>query len=153
MGEPELNEVKTDIALIKKDISQIERLFSKLDKSIDIVTALSKSIAIQENTINAHDRRLVDIDFKITQCYRDDDKFRRELQIQLTEQKESNISAREAKHKEVMQSIKMLHDEFKKDNDEQDARISKLEELKWWSMGVGASLVAFATFIWQAFFG
>jgi hypothetical protein len=75
------------------------------------------------------------------------------LQIQLTEQKESNISAREAKHREVMQSIKMLHDEFKKDNDEQDARISKLEELKWWSMGVGASLVAFATFIWQAFFG
>jgi prefoldin subunit 5 len=153
LEQDELNGLKTDIAVIKRDISQIEKFFLKLDKSIDIVSGLSKTNAVQEMRLTAHEKRLGDIDTKLTQYYRDEDKFRRDLQAQLTELKDATADAREVRHREVMESIKAMHEELKKDNTKRDTRINKLEELKWWSMGVGAALVAVGTFIWRTFFG
>jgi septal ring factor EnvC (AmiA/AmiB activator) len=159
----ELNEVKTDIALIKRDIAQIEKFFVKLDNSIDAITSISKTIAIQERIVENHEKRLDDIDAKITQHHKEEEEFRKKLQEQLSdinkanqvyidEMKAVSTAEREKRHKEVMSSIANIRDELIKKNEEQNKRISAIEQWKWWSMGVGAAIVTIGTLIWKTLF-
>lgn len=153
MNSDELNDLKTDIALIKKDVSQIERFFTKIENSIDKIASISKIIAIQERIVENHEKRLDEMDVKIARHHDEEDQFRKDLQNQLSDLKDSNAAEREKRHREVMESIKTLHDDLREKNKEQDARITNLEQWKWWLMGVGAVIAAFASYIWKALFG
>lgn len=164
MRDSELSELKTDVALIKKDISQIEKFFEKLDTTIDNIVLISKAMAVQEITVKTHEKRLNDLDVKITRHHEEEDAFRKILQKQLNElktsnqqhinaMKESNDSDRERRHKEVMNSINLLRDDLNKKNKEQDGEINRLQQWKWWSMGVGAAVVTIGSLIWSNIFG
>lgn len=164
MRDSELSELKTDVALIKKDISQIEKFFEKLDTTIDNIVLISKAMAVQEITVKTHEKRLNDLDVKITRHHGEEDEFRKILQKQLNElktsnqqyinaMKEANDSDRERRHKEVMNSINLLRDDLNKKNKEQDDEINRLQQWKWWSMGVGAAVVTIGSLIWSNIFG
>ena len=47
----ELNIVKTDVALIKKDIQQIGRFFDKVDNAVDAMAGIQKALAVQNQII------------------------------------------------------------------------------------------------------
>jgi DNA repair exonuclease SbcCD ATPase subunit len=158
------NDLRTDIALIKKDISQIEKMMGKLDSSIDKFSSLSKSIAVQERIVENHEKRLNDIDEKITRHNKEEEEFRTKLQQQLSdigsdnrnyiqEMKKSNSIERERRHKEIIDLIDTLRKDLKEKNNEQDNRLSKLENWKWWIMGVGVTVTTVVTLAWKSFFG
>jgi DNA repair exonuclease SbcCD ATPase subunit len=158
------NELKTDIALIKKDISQIEKMMGRLDSSIDKINGISKVLAIQERVVENHEKRLNDIDEKISLHHKEEEEFRKHLQMQLNsigesnrkyieEIKSINSAEREKRHKEVMESIETLRKELKEKNREQDTRLSKLEQWKWWVMGIAAAVTSIGSLLWKTFFG
>lgn len=163
MVSQENNDVKTDIALIKKDISQIEKILGKLDTSIDNITFISKSLAIQERVVETHEKRLDEIDEKLSRHHKEEEEFRKYLQSQLDdlnranreyieEIKTANSTERVARHKEMMDSITSLKNDLRNKNEEQDDRISRLENWKWWIMGIGATVTTIGTLVWNAVF-
>jgi predicted RNase H-like nuclease (RuvC/YqgF family) len=155
---------RTDIALIKKDISQIEKMLGKLDNSLDVVAGITKAMAVQDRIIMEHESRLADVDEKQTRRIREQEEFQKELQKQLTELREShrkhieelqasNRAERDARHKEVLKSIDDLREELKQTNKEQDEKIAALENWKWWVMGVGVTVTTILTLVWKTVFG
>lgn len=163
MAEQQLD-LRTDIALIKKDISQIEKTLGKLDSTLDGIAGISKTLAIQERIVENHEKRLDDIDTKISQHHKEEEDFRKQLQKQIRdlgeanrdyieEMKSVNTAEREARHKEVMDSIDVLRKEIREKNKEQDTKISDLEKWKWWVMGVGVTVTAIVSLAWKSFFG
>jgi chromosome segregation ATPase len=157
-------ELRTDIALIKKDIAQIEKTLGKLDSTLDNIAGMSKTLAIQERIVENHEKRLDELDDKISRHHKEEEEFRKQLhkQIQdlseanrdyIEELKSVNTSEREARHKEVMNSIDALRKELKEKNSEQDAKISTLENWRWWVMGVGVTVTTIVTLAWKSFFG
>ena len=153
MDSDEINELKTDIALIKRDLAQIEKFFTKIDASIDKIATMSRIIAIQEKIVESHEKRLDDIDIKISRHHDEEEQFRKDLQRQLSELRDASTIEREKRHREVMDSIKTLHDDLRQKNKEQDERLGKLEQWKWWLMGVGAVIASFGTLMWKTFMG
>jgi small-conductance mechanosensitive channel len=164
MPDDGTNELKTDIALIKKDISQIEKILGKLDSSIEKITSLSKSIAIQERVVENHEKRLDDIDQKISHHHREEEEFRKHLQKQLDaivesnrqyidDIKKSNTTEREKHHNEIMSSIETLRKDLKEKNEELGTRISSLEQWRWVVAGASAAVAAIGVFLWDVFFG
>lgn len=163
MAEQDVD-LRTDIALIKKDISQIEKTLGKLDSTLDGIAGISKTLAIQERIVESHEKRLDDIEGKITQNHKEEEEFRKQLQRQIQdlgianrdyidELKTINSSQREIKHKEVMDSIDILRKELKEKNREQDSKIANLENWKWWVMGMGIALTFVVSLAWKSFFG
>lgn len=157
-------DLKTDIALIKKDIAQIEKTLGKLDSTLDRIAGISKTLAIQERIVESHEKRLDDIDDKLSKHHKEEEDFRKQLQKQIQDLGESNRdyidelksvnnTERELRHKEVMNSIDVLRRELKEKNKEQDDKISNLENWKWWVMGVGIAVTTVASLIWKTFFG
>jgi len=47
----ELNSVKTDIALIKNDVKQIERFFDKVDEAMEQMVSLAQDIAVKQEVL------------------------------------------------------------------------------------------------------
>lgn len=157
-------DLRTDIALIKKDIAQIEKTLGKLDSTLDRIAGISKTLAIQERIVESHEKRLDDIDDKLSRHHKEEEDFRKQLQKQIQdlgvanrdyidELKSVNNTEREARHKEVMDSIDVLRRELKEKNKEQDDKIRNLENWKWWVMGVGVAITTVASLLWKTFFG
>lgn len=157
-------DLRTDIALIKKDIAQIEKTLGKLDSTLDRIAGISKTLAIQERIVENHEKRLDDIDDKLSRHHKEEEDFRKQLQKQIQdlgvanrdyidELKLVNNTEREARHKEVMDSIDVLRRELKEKNKEQDDKIRNLENWKWWVMGVGVAVTTVASLLWKTFFG
>lgn len=153
-------DVKTDIALIKKDISQIEKTLSKLDSTLDTIASISKTLALQERVVSQHEKRLDDLDAKITKHHRDELEFRAELQEQIRQLSESNrvhieefksmsVIERETKHREVMEMMDAIRKELRDTNDAQNHKISALENWKWWVMGASVAFVTVGSFVWK----
>jgi uncharacterized phage infection (PIP) family protein YhgE len=158
------SDLRTDIALIHKDIAQIEKTLSKLDATLEKISGISKTLALQERIVEIHEKRLDEIDEKISLHHKEEEEFRKQLQKQIQDLSESNRSyiedfkstnamEREARHKEVISSIEALRKELKEKNDEQDAKISALENWRWWVMGVGVAVTTIVTLAWKTFFG
>jgi uncharacterized phage infection (PIP) family protein YhgE len=158
------SDLRTDIALIHKDIAQIEKTLGKLDSTLEKIAGISKTLALQERIVENHEKRLDEIDDKISLHHKEEEDFRKQLQRQIRELSESNrgyiedfkatnANEREARHKEVIASIESLRIELKEKNKEQDAKISALENWRWWVMGVGVAVTTIVTLAWKTFFG
>lgn len=158
------SDLRTDIALIHKDIAQIEKTLGKLDSTLEKIAGISKTLALQERIVDIHEKRLDEIDEKISQHHKEEEDFRKELQKQIQELGEANRKyidemklintvEREARHKEMMDSIDTMRRELLAKNKEQDDKISTLENWKWWIMGIGVAGTALISFAWKAFFG
>jgi rubrerythrin len=145
--------VETDIALIKHDIRQIERVFKKVDDAISQMSEILKTIAVQETILENQEKRLSIVEQKmilhITEETRARDEFKKELQ----DIKESNRDDREKNHKELMSVLTNMHADINTKLEKQDKRIRDLENWRWYMIGIGAILLLIITkFPWAALF-
>jgi len=145
--------VETDIALIKHDIRQIERVFKKVDDAISQMSEILKTIAVQETILENQEKRLSIVEQKmilhITEETRARDEFKKELQ----DIKESNRDDREKNHKELMSVLTNMHADINTKLEKQDKRIRDLENWRWYMIGIGAILLLIITkFPWAIIF-
>lgn len=150
--QEELVEMKTDIALIKSDIKNIQKFFSKVESSIDMMSELSKSVAVQHEVIKNTVDKLEDLD-NIVQEHRKEEAARTKAMHQRLEEyrksayddhqrlSSENKTARDKRHEEMMAEIRDVNSAMMGRMDEQSKRIRSLENWKWYMAGMGAVIM------------
>jgi exonuclease VII large subunit len=157
----ELSDVKTDIALIKKDVKQIERFFDKVDVVMSEMSDMTKSLAVQQKIIEHFDSKLQDIEVTMEEHKQEDIKRTEMLSKRLEEYRKSSKEDhqrvadessrnREQRNKEIMTELAKLNgnlDRRMNDMEEeisgQEDRLRALENLKWWLLGAAAVIGIF----------
>ena len=87
MTDNEVNTLKTDIALIQRDVKQIEIVFQKVDNAVSQMSDIHKSLAVQENILEHNEKRLDTLEEKLIKHTEESTEFQKELNINF------NISA------------------------------------------------------------
>lgn len=159
--QEELSDVKVDIALIKKDVKQIERFFDKVDVAVEGMAEITKSLAVQQQIIENFQTKLEYFKDKLDASAKYNLEGRLALKEELEEHKENfRVQMLEAmevarqKHAEVNERSKIWHEDrhretirliegLVKDTEEtrvdHDKRLRNIENLKWWVLGAIAA--------------
>lgn len=149
--DQELNDLKVDIAIIKKDIKQIERFFDKVDHVVDEMTEIAKMIAVQQQL-------LANFEQKLTYSERAGIEGRMALKEQLDEFKQEfiddmagRVEVAHKDHENLAMELKLWNEKrhtqmiasFDKVSDEIESRVRTLEQSKWYALGVIGVVVFF----------
>lgn len=160
----ELNSVKTDIALIKNDIKQIERFFDKVDEAMEQMVSLAQDIAVQQKVLETFETKLDVVENKLDSQSRMNLEARFAFKEELDEHKyrfkeamtngmkeaqqahqDYNLKQREwmeERSDRTLTAINTLTKELNMKLEDQDRRIRSLENLKWWLLGAVAVVTA-----------
>lgn len=148
------NSVETDIALIKKDIRQIERVFKKVDSAVDQLSDILKTVAVQQTILDNSERRVDTLEKKIVLHEETENRIYEELRKEIEDLKNHSNNSREKRHRELMDCINKMNEDVNKKLDKQENRIRTLENWRWYILGAGAVVIlVFTKFPWATFFG
>jgi rubrerythrin len=147
------NSIETDIALIKKDISQIEKVFKKVDDAISQMSEILRDLAVQENVLENNEKRLGTLEQKLILHSEEEKTMREEFRQEIKEIKQGNDEALEKRHLEIVTKITAMHEDLNSKLDKQDKRIQSLENWRWYLLGAAAVIGAVIfTIPWEVFF-
>jgi DNA repair exonuclease SbcCD ATPase subunit len=161
----ELSELKTDIALIKKDVKQIERFFAKFDAALEAMSDVSKKVAVHGEILKNTAEKLSDLEERIEQHRAEDVKRTDIMSNRLEEYRKSaredhqrlsdqNAINRKERNEEIMKELHKMNGSLDKRLNELEQRAGVLENWKWYMMGLGVAVVAIGSQIqWAALFG
>ena len=153
MTDNEVNTLKTDIALIQKDVKQIEIVFQKVDNAVSQMSDIHKSLAVQENILEHNEKRLDTLEEKLIKHTEESIEFQKELNVKIEDMKVTAQVERERRHKELMESIEKLNGSVSSKIEKQDERITALENWRWYIIGVSAVIIFIITLVpWGTFF-
>jgi DNA repair exonuclease SbcCD ATPase subunit len=154
----------TDVALIKKDIKQIERFFTKFDAALESMTEVSQKVAVQGEILKNTADKLEDLEERIAE-HKAEDKARTEVLHRRLEdhrisarkdhEKLANKTAvdRKERNEEIMLQLGKMNGSLEQRLTKIDDRIRILEGWKWYVAGIGfVVLMVFAEVNWQAIF-
>ena len=156
--------LKTDVALIQKDLKQIERFFAKFDSALGSMGELSKHVAVQGEVLKNTTEKLQSLEIKITEHKLDDIERNKQLSERLEEHRKSayadherlakeSADNRKERNEEIMAQLSKMNGALGARLTKIDSRITMLEQWKWWIMGLGAVIVFIATNIkWTGLF-
>ncbi len=154
MTDNEINSLKTDIALIQKDVKQIERVFQKVDNAVEQMSEIFKTMAVQEMVLENTDKRVSNIEENFKKHNEEEEAFRKELNLKLADIKDTAQRERQARHTELLASIQNLNDNLSEKLDQQDQRIKTLENWRWYILGIGVVIVFILNKLpWAVLFG
>ncbi len=163
--QEEISDVKVDVALIKKDIKQIERFFGKVDTAVDGMADITKSLAVQHQIVKNFQEKLSFFDEKLENSARHNLEGRLALKEELDDHKEqfketmlasmelakeqhasiAGVSRREQeeRHARTTKLIENIAKEVGDKISDQEKRLRNIENLKWWLLGA----IAIASFV------
>jgi exonuclease VII large subunit len=161
MTDNEMGTLKTDIALIQKDLKQIERVFQKVDNAVEQMAEIHKAQAVQENILENNEKRISLVEEKIIKHNEDEIAFRKELNTKIEDMRTNANIERERRHKELLSSIENLNksmteklEKQEKKIEKQDMKIQALENWRWYILGIGAVILFILNKLpWASFFG
>jgi len=151
----ELNDLKVDIAMIKKDIKQIERFFDKVDAVMSEMQDVGKSVAVQQQLISNFDTKM---DFFKTQL--EDAKYTslagrkqtsehlEKFKIEFQDDMLAQVKQAHKAHEQLALELKLWNekrhtqiiDSLNKVSDEIESRVRSLEKTKWYAVGAIGSV-------------
>lgn len=160
-----MDDLKTDVALIKADIKQINKFFGRVEKSLEMMTDLSQTIAVQGEALKYCQEKLDDMDVRID-SHKADDIARNAVMTDRLEQyrisskedhqrlSDANALNRAERNKEIMDALSKLNGQLDQRIKDQEDRLKSLEMWKYYMMGIGAVVLFIATKIqWPTLFG
>jgi chromosome segregation ATPase len=154
MTDNEINTIKTDVAVIKRDITQISQVYKKVDDTLEQISEISKSLAVQEKTLENDARRITLLEENLVKHNNDEAEFRKELSKRLDDMATKIEADRDARHKQMMDAIEKMSDTLNAKLEEQDKRIASLEGWRWYAAGITAVIVLIISKIpWTSLFG
>lgn len=157
--------IETDIALIKSDIKQINKFFTKVEASIDMMAALQAQVAEQAVTQKFQADKLDDIEDICTSYKKEEslrltvlsdrlEEYRRMAREDHQRLTESNQAKRDASNKEILDKLDKMERSLHERITQQTKRINALENWRYYMMGVGAVLIFLvAKLNWPQLFG
>ncbi len=141
MTDNEINGLKTDVALIQKDVKQIERVFKKVDDAVGQMSEILKTMAIQDIVLENTERRVFSIEEGFKKNTVEEEAFRKELSLKLEDMKDTANKDRDRRHRELLDSIENLNRNMSEKLDKQDKRIQTLENWRWYVLGIGLVII------------
>jgi len=157
--DQELNDLKVDIAIIKKDIKQIERFFDKVDHVVDEMSEIAKLLAVQQQLLANFDSKLSYTDQRLAEAKKESLEGRLALKEQLDDFKEEfaedmqdRVNTAHKDHAALANEVKLWNEkrhtqmlaQVTKISDEMEERVRKLEQSKWYALGMIAVIIFFA---------
>jgi len=154
MTDNEINNLKTDIALIQKDVKQIERVFKKVDDAVGQMSEIFKTMAVQEMVLENTEKRIQSAEDTFKKHNEEVEAFRKEMNLKLEDIKDTAQKERQARHVELLASIENLNKNISEKLDKQDKRIQALENWRWYLLGIAAVfLFVLNKLPWAVLFG
>ena len=141
MTDNEINNLKTDIALIQKDVKQIERVFKKVDDAVGQMSEIFKTMAVQDMVLENTEKRIFTAEEAFKKNTLDEEAFRKELSLKLEDMKDTANRDRDRRHRELLDSIENLNRNMGDKLDKQDKRIQTLENWRWYILGIGLVII------------
>lgn len=148
----ELNELKIDIALIKKDIRQIERFFNKIDDIVETIKDIVRDAAVQEQLNKSIEEKLAFLERRLEEHTRIDIEARMALKEdiddtrdifkkELKETADAALTKTDDRTDEVLEKMDKMMDRFDEKVDKISERVGELEKMRWWAMGAAAVII------------
>ena len=139
----------TDIALIKRDIKQIEKFFAKVELAMESLQDMSKTAAVQDETLKNTKEHLESLDDLMERHRKEDEKRAELIATRLEEYRKStredhqrladhSARNRTKRNEEIMEALNEMALKMDKQMAEHNKRINILENWKYYMMGVGA---------------
>jgi DNA repair ATPase RecN len=154
MTDNEINNLKTDIALIQKDVKQIERVFKKVDDAVGQMSEIFKTMAVQEMVLENTEKRIQSAEDTFKKHNEEVEAFRKEMNLKLEDIKDTAQKERQARHVELLASIENLNKNISEKLDKQDKRIQALENWRWYLLGIAAVFLFILNKLpWAVLFG
>ncbi len=148
----ENKDIKTDVALIKRDIKQIEKFFNRFETAIETMSDIGQKVAVQSEILKNTADKLDDMEDRIENHKKEDvaraavmtdrlEQYR--LSSKEDHQRLSDLSAqnREKRNQEIMTELSKLNGNLERKMDGLSSRIGKLENWKYYMMGLGAAVL------------
>ena len=158
-------DIKTDVALIKKDVKQIEKYFGKFDTALETMAEMSKQVAIHGEVLKNTSEKLHTLEDMMAD-HRKHEQTQMDLLASRLEQyrtssyedhqrlaSESRANRKE-RNDEIMSELHKMNGALEKRLTSIDSRIKILENWKWYIMGAFLVLGIIGSQInWSILFG
>lgn len=135
----DLNTVRTDVEILKKDVSNIQNLLGRLDTAIDKIADASNGIS---KILAVHETQIKDTEESLVERKRLAEKEVELLHKRISEKDSENKLQAEVHHKALMDFLKEHDERSSKITTNLDKRLTALEKWKWAVVG-GATAVGF----------
>lgn len=148
----ELNAVKTDVALIKKDIKQIGRFFDKVDNAVDAMAGIQKALAVQNQIImNFNDKLEQQAELIEENKILDKERsavlgdrmevYRRSSKEDHQRIHDQNQAHRKERNEEIIKELRHIDSKVDKRLTVIETKLAAVERWKYYMMGISAAVV------------
>jgi chaperonin GroEL (HSP60 family) len=149
----EISNLKTEVAVIRRDVDQINRLIEKMDGLVSELSSLTKTIAVQSRILENHEEKIDKLNVTAFQEMKEEREFRKTSYAKFEDIKDDIAFTKEKRHSEILASVKELKLELLIETSKQDARITTLENWKWWVMGASGVIGTIGALAWKTYAG
>jgi translation elongation factor EF-G len=147
-----MDELKTDIALIKSDIKQINKFFGRVETSLEIVAQLQQQVAVQAEQLKFQGDKLEDVEDICTSYKKEEavrlnvlsdrlEEYRRMAREDHQKLSDASANKRNESNKEILEKLDQMERSLHERITQQTKRINALENWRYYMMGVGAVLL------------
>ena len=148
----ELNAVKTDVALIKKDIQQIGRFFDKVDNAVDAMAGIQKALAVQNQIIMNFNDKLEQQAEAIEENKRLDKErsavlgdrmevYRKSSKEDHQRIHDQNQAHRKERNEEIIKELRHIDSKVDKRLTVIETKLEAVERWKYYMMGISAVVI------------
>ena len=143
----DIQEIKLDIGLLKRDANQIGILHQKLDKTVDKLQELTSTIS---SMLPLHEERLKRQEITDEELGRKIDRRKSEmleeiktLHHRIDAHKEENSIRLDGLEQRILETIDELRLDNAKEREYLEQRLNKIEKYRWIAVGIILTLVFF----------
>ena len=133
-----LNAVKTDVEVLKKDVSNIHNLLGKVDNAIDKIADASNGIS---RILAVHESKLEEVSADILEAQSRSEKSDELLHQRIKEKDQEQKEISQENHEALMDFLKDHDDRSAISLDEIYNRIRVLEKWRWIIIGGAAAIL------------
>lgn len=134
-----LSSVKTDVEILKRDVSSIQGLLGRLDTAIDKIADASGGIS---QILAVHEQNIGTLGEDIAERKRLAEKETELLHRRITDMKDESAENHRRNHNEIMNKLDKMDEEVGTELKNLSGRVTLLERWKWWIMG-GSWVIGF----------
>jgi DNA repair exonuclease SbcCD ATPase subunit len=141
--------VKTDVEVLKNDVSNINGLLTRLDTAIDKIADVSTGI---NQILAVHEQSIGRLEDEVQERKRLAEKESELLHQRITDMKDESAKHHKENHAQVMQKLDKLANELSAELKSVSNRVATLEKWRWYIAGASALALLILT-NYTKFFG
>ena len=132
MSDTDMHNMRTDVEILKKDVSNIQGLLGRLDTAIDKIADATGGIS---QILAVHEQNLSKLEDEVDERKRLAEKENELIHQRISDMKDESSKHHKENHKAVMEKLDSMGKEVNTELKEVKERVTILERWKWWVMG------------------